>query len=211
MALQPCRECGKEISTEASACPHCGAGHPTGESGRCYGCGETVTVVDNYCPLCGVEDPLVPFAKAGERRSARLGTSSPPVSAAGNQYAGARRTMWRAAFVIWGLVIVVFTFVLFTSGPSTPTTADDFDESSHKVSVAIGCEQAIEQRLRSPRSARFPWNMSNEAVRQPDGSYVLRSYVDAQNGFGAEIRTNFVCRGTPTDGGVLVHEARLLD
>ena len=29
MALQPCRECGKEISTETSACPHCGAGHPT--------------------------------------------------------------------------------------------------------------------------------------------------------------------------------------
>ena len=119
--------------------------------------------------------------------------------------------MWRAAFVIWGLVIVVFTFVLFTSGPSTPTTADDFDESSHKVSVAMGCEQAITERLRSPRSARFPRNMSDGASRQLDGSYVLRSYVDAQNAFGAEIRTKFVCRGTPVEGGVLVHEARLLD
>lgn len=25
MALAPCRECGREISTEAAACPHCGA------------------------------------------------------------------------------------------------------------------------------------------------------------------------------------------
>jgi RNA polymerase subunit RPABC4/transcription elongation factor Spt4 len=25
MALKPCRQCGKELSTEAEACPHCGA------------------------------------------------------------------------------------------------------------------------------------------------------------------------------------------
>lgn len=25
MALFPCRECGKQISTQAQACPHCGA------------------------------------------------------------------------------------------------------------------------------------------------------------------------------------------
>lgn len=25
MALTPCRECGKDISTEAAVCPHCGA------------------------------------------------------------------------------------------------------------------------------------------------------------------------------------------
>ena len=28
MALQPCRECGREISTEAIACPQCGAPQP---------------------------------------------------------------------------------------------------------------------------------------------------------------------------------------
>jgi len=30
MALKPCRECGAEISTEATACPRCGADDPTG-------------------------------------------------------------------------------------------------------------------------------------------------------------------------------------
>jgi hypothetical protein len=29
MALQPCRECGREVSTEAQTCPHCGVGRPT--------------------------------------------------------------------------------------------------------------------------------------------------------------------------------------
>ena len=30
MALRPCSECGKDISTEAKACPHCGKQNPTG-------------------------------------------------------------------------------------------------------------------------------------------------------------------------------------
>lgn len=29
MALMKCRECGKEVSTEAKACPHCGVASPT--------------------------------------------------------------------------------------------------------------------------------------------------------------------------------------
>jgi hypothetical protein len=30
MALRPCKECGREISTEARTCPHCGKKDPTG-------------------------------------------------------------------------------------------------------------------------------------------------------------------------------------
>ena len=29
MPLQPCRECGQQVSTEAPACPHCGVPQPT--------------------------------------------------------------------------------------------------------------------------------------------------------------------------------------
>src|SRR5438067_556704 len=30
MALKPCKECGKEISTSAKLCPNCGRKYPTG-------------------------------------------------------------------------------------------------------------------------------------------------------------------------------------
>ncbi|HEU0055536.1 MAG TPA: zinc-ribbon domain-containing protein [Longimicrobium sp.] len=30
MALMYCRECGKQVSSEAQACPHCGVPYPTG-------------------------------------------------------------------------------------------------------------------------------------------------------------------------------------
>lgn len=32
MALEECRECGEQVSTEAESCPHCGAPHPTRSS-----------------------------------------------------------------------------------------------------------------------------------------------------------------------------------
>src|SRR5688572_139181 len=31
MALKACRECGKQVSTEAAKCPHCGTPHPTSQ------------------------------------------------------------------------------------------------------------------------------------------------------------------------------------
>ncbi|MGI8547899.1 MAG: OB-fold protein [Gemmatimonadaceae bacterium] len=30
MAIKTCKECGKEVSTSAKQCPHCGKQHPTG-------------------------------------------------------------------------------------------------------------------------------------------------------------------------------------
>lgn len=30
MPLQPCRECGQNVSTEAESCPRCGVPNPTG-------------------------------------------------------------------------------------------------------------------------------------------------------------------------------------
>lgn len=29
MAIEPCRECGNEVSTQAESCPNCGAPNPT--------------------------------------------------------------------------------------------------------------------------------------------------------------------------------------
>ena len=40
MGLKPCRECGKDVSSEARTCPHCGATYPAGNPAgvACLGC-----------------------------------------------------------------------------------------------------------------------------------------------------------------------------
>ena len=43
MAMKPCRECRREVSAEAQACPHCGAVMPTRERSSTW----------TPCPKCG--------------------------------------------------------------------------------------------------------------------------------------------------------------
>lgn len=54
MALKPCRECAKEVSTEAKTCPHCGTAHPTTAPGYpCPKCGSTRTTRMNAGAILG--------------------------------------------------------------------------------------------------------------------------------------------------------------
>jgi len=60
------------------------------------------------------------------------------------------------------------------------------------------CEQFIERRLRSPGSASYPdfYEDDGEVVvfHMADGDYRYTSHVDSENGFGALLRSFFVCR-----------------
>jgi hypothetical protein len=59
----------------------------------------------------------------------------------------------------------------------------------------LACQKAITAQLRAPGSAQFesPWPVQGN---QADG-YAMKSYVDAQNSFGATLRQNFICTAPP--------------
>lgn len=69
MAVVDCRECGKSVSTEAAACPHCGApspapaaeAQPVSAKGMkpCKACKKNVIASASTCPHCGVKNPGV--------------------------------------------------------------------------------------------------------------------------------------------------------
>lgn len=56
----------------------------------------------------------------------------------------------------------------------------------------IVSQQFVEEKLISPSSADFPWRGTNEVLRE-DGSFLIHSYVDSDNAFGANVRTNYEC------------------
>lgn len=74
-----------------------------------------------------------------------------------------------------------------------PAPVDEAKKAEeNRVNVAALCAQGkVESMLRSPSSAKFPWNL--DATKLEDGSYMVMNYVDSQNGFGAMIRTNYLC------------------
>lgn len=63
------------------------------------------------------------------------------------------------------------------------------------------CQIAVEQGLKAPATAEFP-TYSNVASREVGNTIQFPStYVDSQNSYGAQIRTNFTCwaDGTTAD------------
>lgn len=59
-----------------------------------------------------------------------------------------------------------------------------------KSDLQIACQKAVEAILKSPSTAKFPNILKWNFWKQKDGIYV-QSYVDADNSFGAETRSEF--------------------
>ena len=64
----------------------------------------------------------------------------------------------------------------------------------NSIGAYIMMENFVKDRLRSPDSAKFPgvFDGKLDHVRYlGNKKYIINSYVDSQNGFGAMIRSNF--------------------
>lgn len=68
-----------------------------------------------------------------------------------------------------------------------------------KAEVIGLCRVAVERLLKAPRSAEHPGIFDHDGTpTSPDGCVtVYASYVDAQNAFGAKLRTRYVCTYDP--------------
>jgi hypothetical protein len=80
-----------------------------------------------------------------------------------------------------------------------PETAEGFERKDNRVLAVICAQSHIKEMLRAPRTAKWPGAMSGvdlrtHAVKLKDGTYAVESWVDAQNGFGALIRTRYALR-----------------
>jgi hypothetical protein len=92
-------------------------------------------------------------------------------------------------------VLALLVFLYLARARSTPSPA-------HAPEAAyVACQQFVRDRLRAPTSAAFP-PYREVVVRggAPTAEYELRAYVDAQNAFGAPLRSTFTCTVQHTTG-----------
>lgn len=59
----------------------------------------------------------------------------------------------------------------------------------------------VERQLKSPKDAKFPFGGHRDVEALGDGRFKVRSYVDATNSFGAQVRTRFECVVKRRSGG----------
>lgn len=85
------------------------------------------------------------------------------------------------------LSILIFVLVVF-SLVGCGGNDDDFDLKSE---AKLYVEQKIEQVLKSPSTADFSgWN-ETEISKTGDCIFHIEGYVDAENSFGAKLRSNY--------------------
>ncbi len=96
--------------------------------------------------------------------------------------------MWRN---LWSTVIVLvfLTLAVGSSNSGSRGTRPEHDT----LSAWVMCQQFVEDRLRSPKSADYPGGYDRYTTDLGGGRYRVKAYVDAKNAFGVELRTKFEC------------------
>ena len=158
--------------------------------------------------------PAMPQAQSLNTTSTpQITTSGPSVktTSAGSRYRKTKRrgrnpkTSEANAMWIGGLTVSVVCIVflvglvaLFSNGSSS-NSSNGSSRSESKTAVWVFAQQLCKERLKSPSTASFGGMFSDLQVSDDvvtysgDGKYQVIAWVDSQNGFGAMIRTRFIC------------------
>lgn len=97
----------------------------------------------------------------------------------------------------------------YSSSSSEPYDADRIMGWSDNRARYL-CHDRIKQQLKSPSTAKFEGLFDFIAVQSADHKdWMIHGHVDAQNAFGATLRTNWTCTVTPIDKDNAMVEATL--
>jgi len=210
MAITQCRECGDKVSTEAATCPHCGTPETTRQSEevldqeledwvyeRISRGWATPRVLDNLLARKIPRAIAVRYISAAADRLEATGKDRPyvppPYTPRRKAAKGTPSTQaWSCVgclVLILGTVLILTMFVMSSNSGSAGGGSEDRDRGNMAY---FRCQDNVKARLRSPSTADFPF-LDFQVTRRGTSAYVVTSYVDAQNAFGATIRSNFVC------------------
>jgi len=101
---------------------------------------------------------------------------------------GTKITKWH--YVGWAFL--VGTGLLIYISPSEEISPKKEAQKDVSVMAFVMCKNLVKEKLISPATADFPF-LDRETYNKGNQKYLIRSYVDSQNGNGALIRTNWNC------------------
>lgn len=90
--------------------------------------------------------------------------------------------------------LLVILFLLGIWILSLITNSPDMGSDDRKVDAWVSAKHVVESNLKSPSTAKFPFSSNSDGVsitELENGKWRVRGWVDAENGFGAKIRSNF--------------------
>jgi len=196
MALIKCPECNQEISDAAESCVHCGypikedatEAKTQAEANMALSKKEktpikdrkiitVITIILSIIPLLGVISLILWRVLKAKRKS----------------NVEIKNTIFKTHISVVAVVFIIAIIVsLFATGGGSDSDNRD---------VWVCAQNVVEEHLKSPSTADFC--SYTEATITPLGNnrYEIKGYVDAQNGFGAMVRSYFTVELTLTSSG----------
>jgi hypothetical protein len=86
------------------------------------------------------------------------------------------------------ILIIGCLFLIFSIKNITSNNSNDY-----KSKIWTEATNAVRSELKAPSTASFPCYDNSFVTDNNDGTYTVSSYVDADNSFGAKIRSNWNC------------------
>jgi hypothetical protein len=93
----------------------------------------------------------------------------------------------------WLLIVLAATLLLNGLAKLTGTTGPT-RTICQKEAAFFEAHEHVKSRLVAPATADFASYWDSAVVAEADSAVRIRSYVDAQNGFGANVRTTYWAR-----------------
>lgn len=100
----------------------------------------------------------------------------------------------RNKITLIAIAIALFYVVRGTFFPDSVPVATRSPDASDACFIS---QKFVRQSLKAPASASFPtWRAPDCRARKAAGAWTVTSFVDAQNSFGATVRTDYVAQMT---------------
>lgn len=87
---------------------------------------------------------------------------------------------------ILAIVAVIVLWTSFSGGGSV-------SKGPGKIEAYSVSQEFVQERLKTPSTAKFPVFKDDMVVHLNNNRFKVSSYVDAQNSFGAVVRTLYTC------------------
>lgn len=230
MALIKCTECGNMVSDKASACPNCGCPTKDvlSELARSQ---ETLEAEPKTAEPPAPETPTTPVESAPQSTPSEMirpATGNDDTEKPCGEKKGHNIVQMLVGLFICFAILCAGFFVFskktnknlqdthtqtktsdtyHSSGSSSTSSSSytkktDTNTARHSDDDAFYCAQLIvEDYLKAPSTAKFCKLSDATVTHLGNGEYMVTGWVDAENSYGAMIRSDFVVTYTATEKG----------
>ncbi len=91
------------------------------------------------------------------------------------------------------IVLIILLVPLCVWFSSCSSSDEEKADEPDAISAYVMSHQFMEDRLKAPATAKYPRYDKSFVNDLGEGRYTVDAYVDAENSFGAMIRTNYSC------------------